>query len=232
MEKITTDKGEIVEAYSKADVEASAKSAADKAAPEAAEAAIAKYKEENPDKTDDYEAQLKEKEEELAKLKEKETNFAKLREQKDDSESKAEAKIEEIQKEMDDKLKESSEATEKRVLEGVYKDHYQEELKNLAGEDDELKKLIEVQYGRLTDPTTNTGEISKKLRDAWTLATKTEESDALNTAIVSSGGASAIQTKSQDKLSPEIEQVASKFGLNQEDFDKFDDPSRYITREK
>lgn len=230
MEKITTDKGEVIDAYSKEEVDAGAKEAAETAT-KVAEDILAKYKEENPDKTEDIEkleTELKESKDKLDKLEGKESNFAKLREQKEG----AEAKIEDLQKTMEEQIKESAEATKKEVLEGVYKDHYQEELTSLAGQDDELKKLIEVQYERLTDPTTNKGEISKKLRDAWTLATKQEDPNALNTAVISSGGAAAVQTKTQDKLSPEVEQVASKFGLSQEDFNKFDNPEKFITKEK
>lgn len=226
-EKVKTEDGKMIESYSKSELDAQSKEAADKAASEAADAAIAKYKEENPDKSEDFEAQLKEKEEEITKLKEKETNFAKLRDQKDDAEAKAEEKIQEFEKSMEDKLKESSEATEKKVLEGVYKDHYQEELLALAGEDDELKKQIEIHYGRLSDPTSNKTEISKKLKDAWTLATQTDEPNVMNTAVISSGGAAgSTAPKSESKFSEEEKAFAQKMmsstgkNLTEEDFNR------------
>ena len=232
MEKITTNDGKIVEAYSKAELDAQATQAADKAAEEA----IAKYKEENPDKTEELtqkEEELKLKEEELSKLKEKDTNFAKLREQKDGAqamaEAKAEEKIEEFEKTMEKKLEESAEATEKKVLEGVYKDHYEETVKGLAGEDEELKKRIELEYKRLSDPTTNKAEISKKLSDAWTLATKTDEDqNVLNASIISSGGVAKPQVITSDnKFSQEEKSMARKIAsaggmkLDDADFEKY-----------
>lgn len=238
-EKIKTEDGKMVESYSKAELDAQSKEAADKAASEAADAAIAKYKEENPDKSEDFEAQLKEKEEEIAKLKDKEKNFAKIRTREKYAEENTTEKLEKEFEEREERmeaqleekfgvrLKESSEATEKKVLEGVYKDHYSEELKALAGEDDELKKQIEFHYGRLNDPTTNKAEISKKLRDAWILATPTEQPNAMNTAVISSGGASASTApKSESKFSEEEKALAQKlasaggFKLSDEDFNR------------
>lgn len=220
MEKITTNEGKIVDAYSKEDVEAGATEAANKAADDA----ITKYKEENPDKTEELDkaqTDLKEREEELSKLKDttKPENFEKLRKAKEG----AEIKIEDLQKEMEDKLKESAETTKKEVLEGVYKDHYADELTSLAGEDDELKKRIEFEYNRLNDPAASKQEISKKIRDAWVLATKEdEEHSVLNTSVLSSGGVGKIQTQqSENKFSQEEKSMGAKFGLKDEDFDKY-----------
>ena len=172
------------------------------------QAAIEKYKEDNPDKSDEIDslqAELKNKEEELTKLKNKDFNFANLRSQKET----AEGKIEEIKKEIDTKI----ESAKKEVLESVMKDHYNETLKILASEDEEFKKKIEFNYKRIQDIPTTKEELTKKLTDALALATKPENLDALNVSVISSGGVSKLNLKSQEKkFTPEEKEFGKKLG--------------------
>jgi alanyl-tRNA synthetase len=178
-------------------------------------AALEEYKVSNPDRTSELESlqvELEEREKELAKLKGKDLNFENLRKQKEA----AEDRIEKVKREIESKL----EATKKEVLEGVNKEHYNEELARLAGDDAELKDKIEFQYNRLTDLASNKMEVSKKLRDAWTLATKVD-AGALNTAVISSGGVSRLNVRPSQKFSVEEMEVGRKFGLAKEDFEKY-----------
>ena len=181
--KITTADGEVIESYSKEELDAQAKEAADNA--------IAKYQEENPDKSGELarlEADLKAKDEELAKLNDKDQNFAKLREQKDI----AEANLEEFKKQIDDQLKEATETTKREVVEASNKDHYDETLRSLVGNDEAIKEKVEHHYQRLAGEIKSKGDITNTLREAWLLATKEGESvDALNPSVVSSGAAVA-----------------------------------------
>jgi hypothetical protein len=163
--------------------------------------------------------ELQAKEEELKKLTDKDFNFRKLEEAK----SKAEGSVEKLTKDFEDKLA----ATKKEVLEGVLKDHFNDVLSQLAGDDVELRKKIELQYGRLTDPAANKEEVAKKLRDAYTLASKpVEDPGALNTSVISSGGVGRLNIKTDKKFSAEEKALGQKLAaaggikLEDKDFEK------------
>lgn len=181
--------------------------------------AIDQYKKDNPDKSEEIDSLQKDlatAKEELEKLGKKDLNFANLRQQKEA----AETKVESLKKEIDDKIA----LAKKEILEGVMKDHYNEIMKSLAGDDEELKKKIEFHYNRIQDVPTTKEEINKKLRDAWTLATKVEEASALNATVISSGGVSRPNVKSEKKFTPEEKDFGKKLGaaggieLKEEDF--------------
>jgi len=179
--------------------------------------AIEAYKAENPDKSDELTAlqeELKSKEEELAKIKDKDTNFANLRKQKEA----VELKMANITAEIDTKIN----LAKKEVMEGVLKDHYNDTIKALAGDDEEVKKKIEFQYKRLADSASTKQEIANKLRDAWVLASKVEEGDAFNSTVLSSGGVGRLKIKGQEKkLSPEEKAIGAKLGLSEKDYEKY-----------
>lgn len=178
--------------------------------------AIEAYKLENPDKTDELIAIQEEKariEEELKGLKDKDLNFANLRKQKEG----AEKKIADILGEVDNKIN----SVKKEVLEGVMKDHYNDTIKALAGDDEELKKKIEFNYKRLADTVTTKSEMDSKLRDAWALSTKTED-NGVNANIFASGGVGRIKTKdSEKKFTQDEKEAGNKFGLSAKDFEKY-----------
>lgn len=176
--------------------------------------AIEAYKMENPDKTDE----LLVLQGELDKLKAKDLNFTNLRTAKEATEK----KIEEITKEIDEKVA----LAKKEVLEGVLQDYYNDTLKNLSGEDEETKKKIEFHYKRLGDTVATKEEMGNKLRDAWVLATTPEGVDALNTSVISSGGVGRLPIKTEKKFTAEEKAMAQKLAqaggmtLSEEDFAK------------
>ena len=188
------------------------------------EEAVEKYKEENPDKTEEMEAlekerdEAKSKEEELQKQLDgeldKDKNFANLRKQKEEAEEKAEG----IEKTIDEKV-----ATVKNeILEGNVKDFKKEQLDELAGDDKELREKIEFHYDRIKDTAVTKEEVSKKLRDSWTLATAGERQEVSGSAF-SSGGATGGKPKAQSTFSSEEKDLAKKLaeagGLKLEDKD-------------
>lgn len=183
------------------------------------EAALEEYKTANPDKSAEFDvlqAELKKANEDLEKFKNKDLNFANLRTQKEA----AEKKIEEVVKTIDDKIA----TVKKEVLEGVMQDHYSETLKSLAGENEELKKKVEFHYKRLADPTTTKEELSKKLTDAYLLATKLTDEGVLTSQIVSSGAGGKLNIKSNQPFTSEEKVLAQKlaqaggFSLEEKDF--------------
>ncbi len=180
------------------------------------QAALDDYKANNPDRTGELsEAQekLRLAEELLAKKGDKDQNFNNLRKAKDD----AEKKVADILAGVDEKIS----TVKREVMEGVMKDHYNDTLKTLAGEDEDVKKKIEFNYKRLADTAATKDEITSKLQDAYLLAIKPEGYNALSSTITSSGGVGRLNIKpTANKFSADEKAIGSKFGLSDEDFKK------------
>ena len=177
--------------------------------------ALESYKSENPDKTEELTAlqeELRVANDKLGKVDDKNVNFVALRKAKED----AEKKVDEILKGVDGKI----EQVKKEVLEGVMQDHKQDTLKSLSGGDAELEKKIEFHYKRLGDVASTKQEISKKLNDAWVLATA-KESDGMTANIYGSGNVGRVNiNNTSPKFSAEEKELGSKFGLTDKDFGK------------
>ena len=183
--------------------------------------AVEQFKTDNPDKTaeiEELQGKLDKATEDLTRAGEKDTNFANLRKQKDDAEN----KLEEFTAGVDEKIGTAKEEVKKEVLEGVMSDHYADILKALTGDDEELKKKVELNYNRLQDPGVTKSDVTKKLTDAYHLSTIPETEDALNTSVISSGGVSRLKTTSDDKsFSGEEKELGEKFGLSEEEMKKY-----------
>jgi len=110
------------------------------------------------------------------------------------------------------------------VLSGVMKEHYEETLNNLVGNDDELKKKIEFNYNRIQDVPKTKSEILNKLKDAWIMTEGGKENDAANALIFSSGEIKKINTNINSDFSNEEKEFAKKLAssggilLKDEDF--------------
>ena len=174
--------------------------------------AIEEFKANNPDRTvelAEYQEKLREAEERLAKVGNEDKNFAALRKGKED----AEKRLSEFTKSIDDKIN----TVKREVLEGVMQDHKNDTLKQLSGNDPELEKKIEFHYKRLGDIVATKAEISKKLTDAYVLATQKED-DGVNMSVFSSGGVGRVKiNNTSPKFSAEEKELASKFGLTDKD---------------
>ena len=183
-----------------------------------AQAAVSKFKEDNPDVSQDLEkleAQFAAKEKELEGLKSKDLNFSTLRSQVDG-----------LKKELETKVA----AAKKEVLEGVLQDHFNDTVKALSRGDEEVQKKIEFHYKRIQDVAATKEEVNKKLTDAWVLATKPESQDVLNTSVISSGGVARIRPRSGvQQFSPQEKELARKMAasvpgldikLEDKDFDR------------
>lgn len=197
MQIIKDENGDDVEVYTAAELE------------EQKQAALEEFKTNNPDKTEELEELQKEldkKDAELAKANEKGSNFAKLR-----------AEQKKIEEDIDSKIS----SAKREVIESVMKDHFNETMKSLAGEDEELRKKIEFNYKRLGDNPVTKDEISSKLRDAYLLASKTSD-DGVNNSVFASGGVGKLNIKNNDKkFSQDEKALGAKLGLSAKDFEKF-----------
>lgn len=174
------------------------------------DAAIEEFKAMNPDKTaeiEDLQIQLTEANEKALKAGEKDFNFSALRAQK-----------EALEKSIDEKVG----VAKKEIFEGVMTDHYADTLKSLSSEDEELKKKIEFHYKRLADTAATKEQITKKLSDAYYLATAPEDR-GVSPAAFSSGGASMVKPSKPGNFTEEEKATARKWaaagGLNLEEKD-------------
>jgi len=189
-EIIKKEDGTEVEVFSAEEIEAQKE--------EAKQEAIEQYKLDNPDKTEELTALQAE----LEKLKSKDVSISELRKQK----NQAESKIEEIVKGTDEKITK----VKQEIMEGVMQDHYNDTIKALVGDDEELRKKVEHEFKKTlsgVNPTTK-DELAGKLRNAYLLATKPAEVDALNSSVISSGGVGRLNIKSEKKFSQEEKQMA------------------------
>ena len=212
-QNITDSTGAEIEVYTAEEIAAKEEEASAKA--------IADYKAANPDQTEkltELEKQLTTAKDDLAKADDKDQNFAALRGAKE----KAEKDLTEFQANFSKALDERLSAFKGDVLGAVQQDHFNETLKAFTGGDDELMKQVKFQYDRIKDVAGTKEEITKKLSDAYLLATATPERNALNTTVLSSGGTS-IQMRGGAKapLGADEKELGAKFGLSDQDLKKF-----------
>lgn len=177
--------------------------------------AIEAFKTENPDKTEELtslQTELETAREELEKLKSVDKSVSHFKKETIE----AQKKVEEITKQFDEKLNN----VKREVLEGVMQNHKSKTLQALVGEDEELKKKVELEYGRLSDVASTEDQITKKLKDAYLLATA-KEPDGVNHNIYGSGGVGRLKINNvSPKFSAEEMELGAKFGLKSEDFSK------------
>ena len=161
--------------------------------------AIEQYKKDNPDKSEE----LQKLQDEMKGLKDKDLNFSQLREQK--------KSLEERLQELTGSVKTDIENVKKEIVEGVMKEFYAEHLQTLTQGDADLMAKVELQYKRLADPAASKEEISKKLKDAFILATGTN-AGGISSQAFSSGGVSPINPQVSQKLNDEESALLEKMG--------------------
>ena len=101
----------------------------------------------------------------------------------------------------------------------------QEELDKLKGKDlnfDNLRKAKETAEKKVEDILKGVDEkISTVKKEVMDLLATKEETDALNSSVLSSGGVGRLNIKgSEKKFTPEEIETGAKFGLKPEDFPK------------
>lgn len=161
--KIKQEDGTEIEVFTEAEVQVKTK----EAETAAAAAAIEKFKEENPDKTEELTAaqtKLKEAEDALKKAEEdaggdKDGQVARLRKERDDAKKAAEEATSGIEKKFEDFKKEMVGDTKTELLE------------RLSAKDPELKKKIELEFDNYRPNDTSKKGIEQRMEKAYQLAT-------------------------------------------------------------
>lgn len=163
------------------------------------------------EKTELYEKELNETKEKLTKLENKDLNFKKLRDMTETEREKLTVTELELKKRQE-VLEEQTQSFRQQVVQS----HMDDALAVLAGDDDETRKKILLNYDRIKDEATTKDEVFKKMKDAYKL-TK-EGSNARNPLGAAMGSVGNAPTRKEDKtMSDELKELASKMGINEDD---------------
>jgi DNA repair exonuclease SbcCD ATPase subunit len=166
-----------------------------------------------PEEIKSLQEKLNETNAKLEKLENKEFNFRKLEQMTDEQKAKltdTELSLKKQQEELEEKQK-SFESTFVKDIKGDL-------LTEMAGDDEELKKKIELNYSRIKDSETakSRSEIKAILNDAYVMSVGARHKNPVLSAINSSGSPAA----KSEKVSDDLMSLASKFGLSAEDLNK------------
>jgi len=158
---------------------------------------------------------LEENQSKLEKLEKKDFDYKKLRDMTDDEKAKysaAEMALRERQ--------EALEEDQQSFRDGFVKSIKDDVIKSLAGDDDELAKKMEINYGRIKDSenASSREDISRLMSDAYGMSADIKSGSPLNKAVNSVGNAPIA--KSDGPLTPELKDFGKKFGLTDEDMGK------------
>jgi chromosome segregation ATPase len=104
----------------------------------------------------------------------------------------------------------------RKVRTAVFQGQVDSMIKNLSGEDEELKKKIEFQYNRL-GVADNEKDAQEKMKDAFLLATGRQAPNMFNVARGTGGDAPRVNQPASQELS----ELGSRFGLSDEDIKKY-----------
>jgi len=156
--------------------------------------------------------QLETTKKELEGLSDKDHNFNQLREKV----TGLETKLSDSQKAIDEANKKAIEGMNAPLNEAKDKT-----VASLSAGDEELKKKIQFHFDRINDQTLTVEQMSKKVRDAYLLAT--EKTIDLSANIISSAGAGFhIPSSPKKEMSSDLKGLAGKLGITDEDIKKYD----------
>jgi hypothetical protein len=168
----------------------------------------------SPEETAQLKTELSTVKESLAKLENKEFNFKKLRDMSNEEREKLTVTELELKK-----RQESLEEEQRTWKQQVVESHKDDALAVLAGDNEELRKKILLNYNRLKDEAVTKEQVAKKMKEAYLLSKErhADEIDPLSQALVNGV---PPKPKSSDRVSPELEDLAKKFGVSKEELTK------------
>lgn len=154
--------------------------------------------------------EVKAMQERLEKLESKDFNFRKLESMTEEEKAKLSA-VELSLKQQQEQLEEKQKQFESGFVSDVKKDLFDA----MIGDDEDLRKKVEVNYARIKDSDTakSRDEIKSIIADALAMSVGVKGSNPLNTAINSSGSAPASQPKSGGNIAS----LGKMLGLTEED---------------
>lgn len=158
------------------------------------------------EKTSTVEQELNDTKEKLAKLSNKDFNFRRLEEMTEAERAKLSATEIELKKRQE-ALEEQQSSFTKQVIES----HKTDALAVLAGDDEELRKKITLNFERIKDDATTKEEIFKKMKDAYKL---TNEATNFNPIASAMGHIGVPPRKENNKpVSDDLKDLAAKMGI-------------------
>jgi len=162
------------------------------------------------EKLTENEQKLQETTERLSKLENKDFNFRKLEAMTEEERSKLTASELALKKQQ-----EELEENQKTFQNGFVSDIKNDLLESIAGNDDDLRKKIELKYNQIKDSekAKSRSEIKALLDDAYAMAVGIKSRNPLNSAINSSGSSPVSHAKPSD----DVLSLGKKMGLSDED---------------
>jgi chromosome segregation ATPase len=155
--------------------------------------------------------ELKQTKESLSRLSNKDMNFKKLRDMTEAEKEKLTATEMELKK-----RQESLEEEQRTWKEQVIESHKNDSLAVLAGDDEDLRKIILLNYDRIKDDATTKEQVAKKMKEAYLLST--EKAHSMN-PLLATGGLPPSSSK-KNEITPELKDLAKRFGVSKEDLTK------------
>jgi len=166
-----------------------------------------------PEEIKNLQATLEETNKKLSKLENKEFNFRKLENMTEEQRAKltdTELSLKRQQEELEEKQK---------SFEGAFvSDVKGDLLASLVGDDEELRKKVELNYSRIkdSDKAKSRAEIKTLINDAYAMSVGIKHRNPIFNANNTSGSQSAKTVKPSDDLL----ELGKKFGLSEEDLKK------------
>lgn len=162
------------------------------------------------EKLTENEQKLQEAAEKLSKLENKDFNFRKLEAMTEEEKSKltaSELALKKQQEELEEK--------QRQFETGFVSDIKNDLLNSLVGDDEEMRKKIELKYNQIkdSDKAKSRSEIKTLLDDAYAMAVGVKGRNPLNSAINSSGSSPISHSKPSD----DIISIGKKMGLTDDD---------------
>lgn len=173
-------------------------------------AAIDEYKTNNPDKSEDIqklEEELGKKTKELESFKDKDFNLSTMRK----GEEKLKEQIANLTKEIDQKVSDAK----REVLDGVMKDHFVDTMNLLVGDDKDLLAKVQLKYDNdlKSVVATSKEEISRKLKDAFILATGAASGGSgVDNGAIGSGSVGRVKVEANPKFNDDELDLLKKLG--------------------
>lgn len=168
-----------------------------------------------PEEIKNLQAKLEETNAKLEKLENKDFNFKKFRDMTEAEKEKLSATEIEL-KQKADELEEKQQQFSSNFVNEIKGDI----LESLVGDDEELRKKVELNYSRIKDSekAQSREEIKQILKDAYSMSVGVKTLNPLGVAVNKTGGRENVANK---KIDGDLADLSKKLGLSDEDIEKY-----------
>lgn len=168
-----------------------------------------------PEEIKSLQEKLEETNAKLEKLENKDFNFKKFRDMTDAEKEKLSATEIELKR-----RSEELEEKQQQLSSTFVKDVKNDLLESLVGDDEELRKKVELNYARIKDSESaqSRAEIKQLLKDAYSMSVGVKTVNPLGTAVNKTGG---VGKSADKKIDGDLADMSKKLGISEEDLEKY-----------